>query len=235
MSKPVAWSHSSIKQYLTCPKQYYEIRVAKSYSEQQSEQLLWGNRVHKYMEHALHGADSVTDGDNTEFEAYRAVAARFAQTKGILATEQQLAINSSFNPTGWFAPDVWCRGVLDAIWLDGNTARVADWKVGRRKVDSKQLKLFALLVFAHHPEVNRVNTAFVWLQSGKIDTEKFHRKDLSLLWQDLLPDVRRLEYAHKTMTFIPKPNGLCAQYCPVASCSFNGGAAKLRGVLQETA
>ena len=27
----IKWSYSSLKQYKTCPKQYYEIRVAKNF------------------------------------------------------------------------------------------------------------------------------------------------------------------------------------------------------------
>jgi hypothetical protein len=221
MSKPIAWSYSSLNQYLTCGKQYHEVRVLKNFKEAPSEQLLWGERVHKFMEQALNEPTDGNTGD--EFKAYRRVAERFAQTKGQLATEQQLAITNSFKPTAWFAPDVWCRGVLDAIWIDGPIARVVDWKTGKRKPDSYQLKLFALLTFAHHPKVNRVNTAFVWLQTGKMDTAKFLRKDVPMLWQDILPNVRRLEYAHNTQTWIPKPSGLCRGWCPVKTCSFWDG------------
>lgn len=97
---------------------------------------------------------------------------------------------------------------------------------GKRKPDSKQLKIFALLIFAHYPEVERVNTAFVWLQTGKVDTERFHRKDIPVLWQDILPEVRRFELAHKNQTWTPKPSGLCRGWCPVTTCSFNEEAAR---------
>lgn len=213
-----AWSYSSLNQFLTCAKQYHEVRVLKNYKET-SEHLLWGERVHKFMEQELNG----TSSSPSEFEAYRGVVQRFLQTKGELKTEQQLAITNAFQPTGWFAPDVWCRGVLDACWIAEDVARVVDWKTGKRKPDSKQLLLFALLVFAHYPKVNRVNTAFVWLQTGKMDTAKFHRSEVTKLWQEILPEVRRLEYAHKTQTWIPKPSGLCRGYCPVRTCTFWDG------------
>lgn len=285
MTKPVAWSYSALQQFLTCGKQYNEVRVLKNYKEA-SEHLLWGERVHSYMESALWRHVGARDGDRSggrrgrgvdggergqrdvhsqqlgrgssgatgadgidrsarsaghtgnvdhhglpagiglpaDFTAYEPIAQRFAATKGLLTTERQLAITSSFQPTEWFASDVWCRGVLDACWIDGAIARVVDWKTGKRKPDSIQLMLFALLLFAHHPEVNRVNTAFVWLQTGKMDTEKFHRKDVPKLWQDILPNVRRLEYAHKTQTWIPKPSGICRGWCPVKTCHFWDGA-----------
>lgn len=237
-TKPIAWSHSSLNRFLSCGKMYYHINVAKDFREEKSEQLLWGERVHKFMEQCLLRNDTRTEQvrrrieNDVSLEIYRPIAERFAATAGNLTTERQLAITNAFQPTGWFAHDVWCRGVLDACWLAGNVARVVDWKTGRRKQDNRQLMLFALLIFAHHPEIERVNTAFVWLQSGKIDTEKFHRSDLPKLWQEFLPDVRRMEYAYKTQTWIPKPSGLCS-WCPVRSCTFWDG--KSREVQREAA
>lgn len=213
--KSVAWSHSSLKSFQNCGKQYYETRVAKNVKQKKTEELIWGERGHKVAEHRLLTGEELTE----EFAYLEPVMKRLAQTKGEVNTEQKLAITSSFKPTTWFGPDVWCRGVLDAVWLDGDAARIIDWKFGKRKLDSNQLRLFALLYFAHHPEVERINTAFVWLKTGQMDVEKFRREEVPALWQDILPDIRRLEYAHKTMTFIPRPSGLC-NWCPVRGCSF---------------
>lgn len=221
--KPIAWSYSALTRYLTCGKQYYHLNVAKDFSDPPSEISLWGDRVHNFMAKALFNPGAYISSTG-EFAPYGDVVQRFAQVKGELRTEQQVAINNAFKPTGWWAVDVWCRGIFDAVWLNGDSAKIVDWKTGRRKVDSRQLKLFALLAFCIYPEVNRVNTAFVWLQSGHIDVEKFNREDFAFLWQDILPDVRRLEIAHKTQTWIPKPSGLCKGWCPVKSCSFWDGA-----------
>lgn len=218
MAQPITWSYSSLQKFIECPKRYFEEKVAKRVKQRPTEASTWGERVHKGMENALHQPDpgGAMDGD---LATLAPVAQRFSHVKGDLATEQQLAITYTFRPTEWFAADVWCRGILDAVWIDGDVAKIVDWKTGKRKRDSGQLKLFALLLFAHRPEVERVNTSFVWLTNGKMDVEKYHRKDVPILWQDILPDVRRLEYAHKTQTWIPKPSALCG-WCPVQSCSF---------------
>lgn len=211
----VAWSYSSLQKFLSCPKRYFEERVAKSVRQTPSEQILWGERVHKALEVAV----TTATPPEGEFEIYASVVAQLSKQVGVFHAERKLAITSSFKPTQWFASDVWCRAVLDADWIDGETAKIVDYKTGKRKLDSKQLRLFALMEFHHEPQVDKVNTAFVWLKDGKVDVEKFHRKDVPILWQDILPDVRRLEYAHKTQTWIPKPGPLC-NYCPVKSCSF---------------
>lgn len=202
-----------MKQFKNCPKQYYEQRVARTVKHKDTEQTLWGDRVHKDLETAL------TTGEKPSIEVLEPVADLFRGIKGNFQAEQKLALTQSLQPTAWFAPDVWCRAILDALWVDGDKAKIADWKTGKRKMDAEQLKLFALFVFAYHRQVDVVNTGFVWLQTGQMDVEKYHRKDIPILWQDLLPDVRRLELAHNTNTFPPRPSGLCA-WCPVKSCSF---------------
>lgn len=219
MNKPIAWSYSALVNYQTCPKQFHEVRVLKNYKEQ-SEQQLWGNEVHEAIHKALVSGHPL----GGPFAAYAGIVERFRKTKGVLAPEQQLAITSAFKPTGWFAADVWCRGIIDALWIDKSIARMVDWKTGRRKPDSQQLQLFALLVFAHHPEVTHVRSAFVWLQNGAMDVLLYNRRDIAHLWQDVLPAVQRLERAFKTDTWTPKPSGLCKGWCPVKTCSFWDGA-----------
>lgn len=213
--KPVAWSHSSLKKFLDCPKRYYEERVVKSVKDTPSEQSLWGDRVHKLIQAAIETKEIPED----EFASYIRPLTPFFETKGTLYTEQKLAITSSFKPTQWFASDVWCRVILDALWIDNDKALIVDWKSGKRRKDSNQLRLNALVLFAHYPEIDRINTAFVWLQGGAPDIEKFKREDIPVAWQEILPDVRRLEYAHRTQTFVPKPGPLCG-WCPVQSCRF---------------
>jgi hypothetical protein len=41
------WSYSSLKQYQNCPKQYYEIRVAKNYIVKENEAMMYGKE--KYI------------------------------------------------------------------------------------------------------------------------------------------------------------------------------------------
>lgn len=230
-TKPVAWSHSALTQFNNCGKMYYHVRVAKDFVDEPNDATRWGEEVHRFFEFAVRGTELYDEPVPSRFESYLPVVLRLRTLPGNVECELKLAINNSFAPTGWFATDVWCRGILDAVWFDGSDARVVDYKTGRRKQDSRQLMLFALLLFAHYPEVQRVNSGFLWLQAGKLDVERYDRKDVPKLWQEFLPDIRRLEHAHRTQTFIPKPSGLCS-WCPVRSCSFWDG--KSREVRNET-
>jgi hypothetical protein len=83
------------------------------------------------------------------------------------------------------------------------------------------LKLFAGLAFSHYPAVQTVVTGFVWLQAGKMDTEKFTRADVPAIWMTFVPRVARMAEAYEKGNFPPNPTGLCG-WCPVGKlkCSF---------------
>jgi len=213
--KTIAWSYSSLQKFKNCPKRFYEEKVVRSVKPAPTEQTLWGEQVHAGFDKALSKGAPMEGA----LAPYAPTAKRFSHVKGTLRTEQQLAINNALKPVEWFARDVWCRGILDAVWIDGEVGKIVDWKTGKRRGGSDQLKLFALLLFAHEPQVERVNVSFVWLQTGKMDVEKYKRSDIPILWQDFLADVRRLETAHRNSSWVPRPSGLCS-YCPVQTCSF---------------
>lgn len=213
-----AWSFSSLTQFRNCPKQYQEIRVLRNFKEEKDATSIWGDRVHKAF------ATSLTTGVPlpAEMDVWQSIVNQFSKIKGRGLFENELALTRAFTPCEWFGPDVWVRGIIDALWIDGPVAKAVDWKTGRRKPNSDQLALFALLVFHTFPEVQEVRTMFVWLKTGQKDDETFKREDIATIWQPLLIDVKRLENAHTTGTWIPKTSGLCSQWCSVLTCQFNG-------------
>lgn len=53
---PIVWSHSALKDYENCARKYHEIRVLKKYPSEKTEQILYGEQLHKAAE------DYVRDG-----------------------------------------------------------------------------------------------------------------------------------------------------------------------------
>ena len=218
ITKPIAWSHTALEHAEQCLRSYHAVRVTKEFPQTQGEQLIWGNRVHAAFECALRDNAPMPEG----MELWQATVEQFRRLKGTLLVEQELAITEGFQPCEWFAKDAWCRGVIDALWVDGAVAKAVDWKTGKRKPNSDQLALFALLVFHHYPQVEEVRTMFVWLKSLEVDKETFGRMHIPELWQRFIPKLRRLKNAFDTDTWPAKTSGLCANFCPVLTCPFNG-------------
>lgn len=224
--KEWAWSYSKLKNYDACPKKHYEVDIAKTYAETQDTDpdspLNWGNRVHDTFKKVLLGQLVMPD----EMKQFQHWVDRVLKGPGTLLVEQKYAITRQFQKTAYFAGDVWYRGIGDVVRLDRDLALVLDWKTGKILEDSVQLMLMAQCIFSHYPQVQYVRSEFVWLKDDCTTPELFTRKEVADQWVELLPRVTALENAAKTMTYPPKPSGLCKKYCPVASCPFYGKGAR---------
>lgn len=220
--KPKAWSHSALSQFSNCPRQYHEIKVLKRVVEPQGEAMIWGNRVHEAMEMYLKAnfLSPGFDGLSPEFEMYRGYLNAILKVPGDMYVEHEMSLDTNLNPCDKFAPDVFVRGICDVLHVDGVEARAMDHKTGKRKQDSKQMKLMALLIFAHFPAVQRVRVGFFWLKTGDRDTDRFLRADIPALWQEFLPELKQWKQAFATDTWQPRQSGLCHGWCPVTSCEF---------------
>lgn len=220
--KEWSWSYSKLKNFETCPKRHYEIDLNKSYVETKvpGGPLDWGDRVHKAMADACSGKAPLDD----EYATFQGWVDRTQEraTGGQLLVEQKYAITRDFRPTAYFAKDVWFRAIADIVILQGPIAMTTDWKTGKIVEDSVQLMLVAQCLFSHFPQLQRVGTEFVWLKDDATSPEVFDRTEVAETWRGLLPRVAGMEIAASTLTFPPKPSGVCKNWCVVKSCPFHG-------------
>jgi hypothetical protein len=214
------FSFSSLTSFETCSKRYYHTKVAKDVVEGQTEATIWGSKVHEHLEQRVRDGKPLPD----MLAGYEKIVGPIANHPGEKLVERQMAINEALQPTGWFAQDTWCRGIVDVGVVNGPRALLLDWKTGVRKPDLTQLKLFAGLAFATYPDVKVVNTGFVWLKHGVIDKKEYTREDVPMIWQEFIPRAQRLQRAYEENKFPPKPSGLCKKYCSVPhhKCEFSG-------------
>lgn len=228
--KPLPWSHSALSDFLNCPKAYHEKRIAKSVVDPPNAAGQAGDYFHKAAEAYLkHGTplpgfpDDIRDWP-TGLKApssYKDYLDALKERPGEMHVECRYAINKRLEPCDFFAPDVWCRAILDVLHLDRQRAFVRDHKTGKRKFDGRQLKLSALMVFIHHPEVMIATTEYAWLKHDSVvDAATYVRSNEAALWQEFLPDLQKYKTAFKTETFGPRPSGLCNGWCPVTDCEF---------------
>ncbi len=234
MAKEWSWSFSKKKSYDSCPKRYYEVDIQKNFVDD-TTQLVWGNEVHKALAQAIlhaHGMKATGTGrDRIEPAPLPETMAQYqywidtiGNTKGTVKVEEKYALTRDFQKVGYFDHNVWYRGICDMLMFkrDGKTATALDWKTGKMKHDSTQLMLMATCIFIHYPEVERVNTRFVWLQDGCTSRDVWEKGTIMNEWAPLIPELQGMEKAATTLTYPPRPGGLCKRYCPVTSCVFHG-------------
>ena len=116
--KPFSWSYSKIKNFSTCPLKHAEVDLRKHYTDS-SEQLDWGNAVHKALANACTGKAPLP----ATMAPYQKWVDRVLAGPGVLLVEQKYALTKNFQPTTYFGPDVWYRGIGDVVRIDGSVAR----------------------------------------------------------------------------------------------------------------
>ena len=225
--KPFAWSYSKLKNFEVCPKRHYNVDIIKSFKEEEGEALQWGNMVHKALA-ARCGAGVALPHTMQGYEKW-CERVTYGSNVTIL-TEQQLAIDEDFAATKWFDSDAkraglalpWYRGIADVLKISGKVALAIDWKTGKVIDDAPQLALLAACIFAHHPQVMKVRSEFIWLKEDASTRNDFERAAMAGIWRGLWPRIEALKHAHETSNYPPKPGFLCRRYCPVTSCPHHG-------------
>jgi hypothetical protein len=217
-AKQFAWSYSKLKNYETCPKRHFHVDIAKDFKEAESEQLVFGNYVHKELAKAIETKSTLP----AQIYDLQKWVDKVLTSPGNNFVEQQLAILRDYSPCPWFDKKTWFRGIGDVIKINGPVALALDWKTGKIVEDSQQLMLMAQCVFSHHPEIQAVRAEFIWLKEDATTSQKFLRADMPGHWANILPRIAQLEQANQTLTYPAKPGFLCKRWCPVTTCPHNG-------------
>jgi hypothetical protein len=108
-----AWSFSSLKGFLTCPKQYYHLRVAKDYISGPTAATLYGTEFHKACEDYVRDETSL----DTRFAHVKPLLDALRKLKGERFCELKMALNDKLEACEFFAKDCFVRGIGDLIIL----------------------------------------------------------------------------------------------------------------------
>tara|TARA_R110000822_G_scaffold36783_6_gene103364 strand:+ start:152 stop:808 length:657 start_codon:yes stop_codon:yes gene_type:complete len=209
------WSFSSLKDYVNCPKQYQEIKVLKRFSKRATSEMTYGTVVHKACEDYV--ADDTPLAKN--YEQFKPVLDVLKDIAGTRYPEQKLALDIEKSACE-YGKGYWVRGIVDLLIIDGDTAFIVDYKTGSAKYpDPKQLKLMALMTFAHHPKVNTIKAGLLFIVHNSFLTEEYKREDIDSLWGAFTGDLQRLSASFETDVWNPNPTPLCG-WCPVKTCDF---------------
>lgn len=218
------FSYSSLKKFLICPKQYYEIKVAKNFEDKSGEAAIYGKEVHKAIEEYIRDGTPMPKNYGKHKNTVDNIMSFIP--KGEIKVEHQLAVNNDMDPVAFEDPSYVVRGIIDFLSIDkDDVAWIVDWKTGNsRYADVKQLSLLALLVFYCFPQVRMVKGFLMFLGSNHfIPNKDYFRSQVPDIWEQFAEPLTRLGFAFQTNNWPPNPNGLCRRFCPVATCTFYGG------------
>lgn len=212
----VKWSFSSLKDFINCPKQYHEVKVKQNFVKKVTEQMLYGTEVHKALE------DYVRDGTPLakNYQRFQPMLDVLRATPGQHYPEHKMALSIEKTPCDFDSSDYWVRGIVDLLVVDENQAYIIDYKTGsNRYPDPKQLKLMALMTFAHFSDVDYIKGGLLFVAHNSFVSEEYERDSVPTLWTVFEPELKRLEYSFVADKWPARPTPLCG-WCPVKTCEF---------------
>ena len=213
-----AWSYSSIKTFEQCPKKYYHLKVAKDVKDDPGEAAIYGTDVHKAAEDFITLGHPIPD----RYALIRPVVERLAALPGDKFAELKLGVKRSltgFEPCGFFDKDVWYRGIVDLLIIDGDRGWMIDYKTGKnaKYADMKQLDLMAGALFVTYPDLKVIKSGLAYVVSHEFPKKTHKREKLNQYMAVFEDQLDQLEAAMDNGIWNAKTSGLCA-FCPVTSC-----------------
>lgn len=216
----VPWTYSKVKGFATCPKQFYARYIEKSLPFVETEATKYGNEVHDAFEHYFKSNQPLP----AKLQHYQPTMDALQRKSGEKIAEYAFGLTEELEPCNFFAKDVWVRGKIDLTIVDGDTARVVDYKTSKssRYADLDQLELMSMAVFKHFPDVKHVKAALIFVVAKDMVTAEYSAEDEQALWLKWIKRVRAMEDAYEVGVWNPNPSGLCKAWCDVMDCPHNG-------------
>lgn len=213
-----AWSYSSIKTFEQCPKKYFHLRVAKDVKDDPGEAADYGTAVHEAAELFVKDGTPIPE----KFAYMRPIVESLASIEGEKHTELKLGIRKrgdEFEPCGFFDKDVWYRGIVDLVIINGQKGHMIDYKTGKnaKYADPKQLDAMAGALFVHFPDLMMLKSALVYVVSNEFIPKTHVRTEKRAYLATFDNELDRLEHAQLSGVWNPKSGPLCG-WCPVTGC-----------------
>ena len=214
------WSFSRLKSFEQCPKQFYHMKIAKDYTEGETEAMRYGTEAHLVAEEFIRDGKPVP----VKFAYMKDVLEALNRRRGNKITEIKMGLTQELEPCAFRSKDVWWRGIADLVITDGSTAWIVDYKTGKsaKYADKGQLELMALATFKFFPDIKSINAALVFTKAKKFIKHKYTDDMIDSLWDKWLSKFKRMEVAFETDTWNAHPSGLCKRHCAVLECVYNG-------------
>lgn len=213
------WSYSSISLFQQCPRKYHRLRIVKDIVEPVQEHLLYGSAVHKAAEEYIRDGTPIPE----KYGFIQEYLDPLKDLPGDKHCEYEMGLTKDFEPCGFRDKNVWFRGIADLLIINGDKARIIDYKTSKssRYADKKQLELLSLLVFKHFPQVKSVKASLLFLVCKDLVPADFKEDQQHGCWQKWVVETNQLESAMITDVWNPRPNFTCRGWCPVTDCEHN--------------
>lgn len=214
------WSFSAIKQLTTCAKQYHEVRVLNNFVIPDTEHTLYGKAVHTSLEEYVRNGKPLPKN----YQRFQKAVDALMQIPGERHVELKMGLKEDrVTACDFDDPEYWVHGIADLVIINSNEAFSVDYKTGSpRYVDTKQLKLMALMIFAKFPAIERVRSGLLFLLHDMFVPDDYDRSQIDKLWKSFREPLELHNIYTTSGNWPANPSGLCKKFCPVSTCTYHG-------------
>lgn len=236
MSKLIALSWTRLETFEQCPRKFQGSYITKEFPKPDfdAEHFRKGRAVHKAIEDRIkYGTpipNPIRDDKGGEWYMDLSHLDKFLISVDKAEDDQKLvekkyALDHNYNAVDWFNRATIWRCAFDLCVVIGNTAIIIDWKTGKVKQASDQLKLFAAFAFTVFPQVTRVVTAYVWCenQEAKPSIQTYDRAQHQNLWLEFGDRGELVQMANESGNWPARKNSFC-KWCDAlpTQCEYKG-------------
>lgn len=216
------WSYTKLSTYLQCPFKYHAKYVAKSVKVEETQAMRDGKKVHAILETAITAKGAVSVEAHELIDQTRVVPHILKAKSWNAMAEVKLGVYPDWSPCEFGDPDAYGIGIVDVLMLNDNFSSgiILDWKTGKlankKYQTNDEVKLHALLVKAHYPDIRAIVAAYCFTRDGSITPHtriadfRNERKRVDELCQ-------RIDFATSQNRFHTRKGPLCP-WCEVKQC-----------------
>lgn len=212
MSKPVIHSHSALKMYENCPRQYQHLRILKDIKDVMGKEGEWGDLVHKAID-AFMKSGAPLPANAAQYQQLVDFVREIPCDE--LQAELKLSIRRDGSACAFFDNSGYLRGVVDVLLLQGDKAIIIDWKTGKSKYGpGGQDARNALIIFGNFPQIQDIFSRFIYVKDGHIEKKHFTREQIPQLREDVDKLDADIKWSLDNNAWPTRPSPLCG-WCAV--------------------
>lgn len=236
MFKLAPYSYSKMSMFQSCPVKFYinYVKRPPNLPRENNASFEKGTLTHLLLEKFLKEEMSTFTPGKYEFlqpndvtSIYRLVlkfinSPLFSEIRDFMNKpdakniERPFKLNHSFEAS---SDSTLIKGVIDCLHINGTKGMVIDWKTGGKSVtnlikyprSSEQVSLYALWMFKQFPEVEVVDSRYVYVEHSYMEQHLFLRDEMHVLEEKFKFLIDKIE---STQIFKPNISRLC-DYCGV--------------------
>lgn len=217
--RPIVGSYTMLDAFRKCEYAMYRRYILKDQPYVESEAMRYGNEAHTALEHRV-GKGKVLPEHMRQWEKF---ATPF--DKKDVKVENKFGMTVEGKKTGFFDKDVWYRGKIDVLMVQGNRAYILDWKTANPKYEDRfEIATNAVLVKAWFPQVNKVAGRYTWLKEER-QGELYDLSDFNATFAEIKRLMDLIVEKRSSGKWEKMKSGLCG-YCSVSDCEHHYVARK---------